>query len=102
VYRASDRVAEARWIERIEAAADELGVSGEARSAAVELFLSEVPEDERSKPAVAAASLYAGTLIAGDERSQAAVADAAGVSRLSVQRRWKPLLEAAGLSAPDW
>lgn len=102
MYRASDRVAEARWIEHIEAAADELGVGDEARSAAVELFLSETPEGERSKPAVAAASLYAGALIAGEGRSQAAVADAAGVSRLSVQNRWKPLLEAAGLTPPDW
>jgi hypothetical protein len=30
------------------------------------------------------------------------VAEAVGVSRLSVQQRWKDLLEEAGLEAPDW
>jgi transcription initiation factor TFIIIB Brf1 subunit/transcription initiation factor TFIIB len=57
---------------------------------------------DRSKRATVAASLYAGALIAGNRRSQSAVADAVGVSRLTVQNRWKDLLEAAGLEPPKW
>ncbi len=29
-------------------------------------------------------------------------AEAVGVSRLAVQQRWKDLLDAAGLDAPEW
>ena len=83
-------------------AADALGLSGEARSTAEDLFLSNVPDADRSKPAVAAAALYAGALVTGEERPQTDVADAMGVSRLSVQQRWKPLLEEAGFRTPSW
>lgn len=83
-------------------AADGLDLGSEARSTAEDLFLSNVPDAERSKPAVAAAALYAGALIAGEERTQTTVADAMDVSRLSVQRRWKPLLEEAGFRTPSW
>ncbi|MFT4921878.1 MAG: DNA-binding Lrp family transcriptional regulator, partial [Haloarculaceae archaeon] len=41
-------------------------------------------------------------LAAGQQRSQSEVADAVGVSRLSVQKRWKEALDAAGLDPPDW
>jgi transcription initiation factor TFIIIB Brf1 subunit/transcription initiation factor TFIIB len=68
----------------------------------VDLFLSHVPDADRSKPAVAAASLYAGALVAGEERSQSAVADAMDVTRLSVQTRWKDLLRDAGFEPPSW
>jgi transcription initiation factor TFIIIB Brf1 subunit/transcription initiation factor TFIIB len=51
---------------------------------------------------VAAASLYAGALIAGEERSQGAVADAMDVTRLSVQNRWKELLQESGFQPPEW
>jgi len=61
-----------------------------------------VPEADRSKRAAVAASLYAGSLVAGDRRSQGAVAEAVGVSRLTVQGRWKDLLDDAGLEPPDW
>lgn len=102
VHRASDRVEQADWLDELREAADELDLSEAARSRAVDLFLSGVPDADRSKPAVVAASLYAGSLLAGEERSQAAVADAVGVSRLSVSHRWKGLLDEAGFEPPSW
>jgi transcription initiation factor TFIIIB Brf1 subunit/transcription initiation factor TFIIB len=102
VHRASDRVEQADWLEELREAADELGLGETARSRAVDLFLSGFPDADRSKPAVIAASLYAGGLLAGEGRSQAAVAAAVGVSRLSVSHRWKGLLEEAGFDPPSW
>jgi transcription initiation factor TFIIIB Brf1 subunit/transcription initiation factor TFIIB len=102
MYRARDRVDEAEWVARLTRAADGLDLGSEARSNAVDLFLSHVPDAERSKPAVAAASLYAGALIAGEERSQGAVASAMDVTRLSVQNRWKTLLADSGFRPPEW
>jgi transcription initiation factor TFIIIB Brf1 subunit/transcription initiation factor TFIIB len=102
VYRARDRVDNEEWLARLDRAADGLGVGSEARSNAADLFLTHVPEADRSKPAVLAASLYAGALVAGEERSQSAVAEAVGVSRLSVQTRWKDLLADAGFDTPTW
>jgi transcription initiation factor TFIIIB Brf1 subunit/transcription initiation factor TFIIB len=102
VYRASDRVENEPWVSRIEEASDRLDLGTEARSNARDLFLAHVPESERSKRAVAAASVYAGALIAGEERSQSAVADAMDVTRLSIQSRWKELLEDAGFRPPSW
>ena len=86
----------------LQAIADRLDLNADARSAARELFLSSVPEQERSKRPALAASVYAGSLVAGDRRSQTAVADAADVSRLSIQQRWKDLLAGAGLEPPTW
>lgn len=103
MYRASDRREHEEWLDNLEAAADELDLESTARSRAVDLFLSSMPvEEERSKQAVMAASLYVGALVSGQERSQRVVADATDVSRLTIQQRWKPLLEDAGLDAPDW
>jgi transcription initiation factor TFIIIB Brf1 subunit/transcription initiation factor TFIIB len=102
VYRASDEVANAEWLAELETAADRLELSTEARSRAADAFLSALPEGERSKRPTMAAALYVGSLVVGEERSQGEVADAADVSRLSVQQRWKDVLEAAGLEAPDW
>ncbi len=102
MYRASDRLQNERWLADLGRAADDLGLESEARSIAEDLFLSTIPEAERSKPAAIAASLYAGGLIAGDRRSQSTVADAVGVTRLTVQQRWKPLLEDAGFEPPTW
>ena len=102
MYRASDRIEQDEWLAEIEAASETLDLGTEARSHAVDLFLSTLPEEERSKRASMAASIYVGALVAGEERSQTAVADAAGVSRLTIQKRWKPLLESVGLEAPDW
>lgn len=94
------------WLAELQQAADRLDLETAARSRAADLFLSTVsdaedPED-RSKRAVAAASLYAGSLIESDQRSQQAVADAIGVSRLTIQQRWKTVLEEAGLQPPSW
>ncbi|MFC4358973.1 transcription initiation factor IIB family protein [Halobium salinum] len=102
MYRAGDRIEHEEWLTELERAGDALSLSSDARSTAADLFLSNVPEAERSKRAVAAASLYAGALIAGDERSQSAVADAMSVTRLSVQQKWKPILEDAGFRPPTW
>lgn len=102
MYRASDEVANEEWLADLRRAADALELSREAKSNAADLFLTNVPEADRSKPAVAAAALYAGALVAGDERSQTAVAEAVGVSRLAVQQRWKDLLADAGFDTPDW
>jgi len=102
MYRARDRVDNEEWVARVTRAADGLELGSEARSNAVDLFLSNVPDEERSKPAVAAASLYAGALIAGEERSQGSVASAMDVTRLSVQNRWKGLLEESGFQPPEW
>lgn len=102
MHRASDQVEHAERIEDLRQTAEELDLGEAARSCAIDLFLANVPPAERSKPAVLAASLYAGALVAGEERSQTAVADAVGVSRLSVQNRWKPILEAAGFDPPSW
>lgn len=102
MYPARDRIEHEAWLDRIEAAAAGLGLGDEARANAVDLFLSDVPDDDRSKPAAAAASLYAGALLAGEQRSQGAVAGAMDVSRPSVQHRWKGRLADAGFDVPDW
>ena len=102
MYRARDRVDNEEWLTRIERAADGLDLGSETRSYAEDLFLSDVPDKDRSKPAVAAASLYAGCLLAGEERSQTEVAEAMDVTRLSVQTRWKDLLRDAGFRPPSW
>ena len=102
MYRASDERKNAEWLADLDAAADRLELGSQARSRAADVFLSSVPEHERSKRARLAAALYVGALAAGEQRSQSAVAEAVGVSRLSVQNRWKGMLEAAGLDAPDW
>jgi transcription initiation factor TFIIIB Brf1 subunit/transcription initiation factor TFIIB len=102
MYRASDEVDNQEWLADLEAAADRLDLGEEARTRGADLFLSTLPDSDRSKRATMAASLYVATLAAGDRRSQGEVADAVGVSRLSVQQRWKELLERTGLDAPDW
>ncbi|MFB6133553.1 MAG: transcription initiation factor IIB family protein [Halanaeroarchaeum sp.] len=102
MYRAGDEVEHREWLAELQSIADRLDLDTAARSTAQELFLSDIPDEERSKRASLAASVYAGALIAGDQRSQIAVADAADVSRLVIQRRWKNLVEAAGLRSPDW
>ncbi|MFB6131771.1 MAG: transcription initiation factor IIB family protein [Halanaeroarchaeum sp.] len=102
MYRAGDEVDQREWLAKLHAAADRLDLDAGARSTAQDLFLSRLPEADRSKPAAMAASLYAGSLIAGDQRSQTAVADAVGVSRLAIQRRWKNVLSEAGMEPPEW
>ena len=102
MYRARDEIEQADWLETLESAADRLDMGTDSRSRARDIFLSTVPEQDRSKPANIAASLYIGGLLTGDQRSQGTVAAAVGVSRLAVQQRWKDQLEAAGLEAPGW
>jgi len=102
VYRASDERDNEEWLTELNEAADRINLGTEARSRAVDLFLSSLPESERSKPATMAAALYVGGLVAGEQRSQRTVAEAVGVSRLAVQGRWKEVLEATGLDPPGW
>jgi len=102
MYRARNALEQREWLAELEQAADRLELGTEARSNARDLFLSTVPEKERSKRAAVAAGLYAGSLIAGDQRSQRAVADAVGVTRLTIQQRWKSLLQEAGFDVPTW
>lgn len=102
VYRASDELDNAEWLAELETAADRLDLSTDARSRARDVFLTTLPDQQRSKRASLAASLYVGTLVAGEERSQSDVADAVGVSRLTIQKRWKRHLEAVDFDAPDW
>jgi len=102
VYRASDEVEHEAWLARLDRAADRLDLGSDARSRAADLFLSELPEADRSKRATLAAALYVGCLVAGERRTQRDVADAVGVSRLTVQGRWKDLMETAGLEPPSW
>ncbi len=102
MYRARDQVENESWLAALDDSAERLDLGGEAKSRAIDLFLSTVPDEDRSKRATVAASLYAGALIAGDRRSQSAVAEATGVSRLTVQKRWKALLAEAGLEPPTW
>ena len=102
MYRAGDEVDHREWMVELNRVADRLELGSAARSTAQDLFLSRLPSEDRSKRAALAASLYAGSLIAGEERSQTAVAEAASVSRLAVQQRWKQLLDDAGLDPPSW
>jgi transcription initiation factor TFIIIB Brf1 subunit/transcription initiation factor TFIIB len=102
VYTARDRLENEKWLEELQQVADGLEMDAETRTVAEDVFLSSVPESDRSKRATLAASLYAAGLVAGDQRSQGDVAEAADVSRITVQGQWKELLEAAGLDAPDW
>ncbi|ADD04089.1 cyclin domain protein [Natrialba magadii ATCC 43099] len=102
MHSARDRLEYEPWLAELEQIADRLKLSQEARSCASELFLMDVPDEDRSKQAVLAASIYAGALIAGEGCTQGAVADAADVSRLAIQTRWKDRLEAAGLEPPRW
>lgn len=102
MYRGSDRVAEQSWLDGLEEAAASLGLETETVSVARDLYLSELPVEDRSKPALLAASCYTASLITGDERSQSAVADAFDVSRIAIQQRWKEILGEAGLSPPGW
>jgi transcription initiation factor TFIIIB Brf1 subunit/transcription initiation factor TFIIB len=102
MYRARDEVENEAWLEDLEAAAERLDLEAAARSRAGDLFLSNLPDDDRSKRAVMAASLYVAGLVEGDRRSQGRVAEEVGVARLTIQQRWKPILEEAGLDAPEW
>ncbi|WP_254544376.1 transcription initiation factor IIB family protein [Halomarina pelagica] len=102
MFRARDQVENEQWLAALDRIGDRLDLGGPARSRAADLFLSTLPESERSKQATLAASVYVGALIEGDRRSQGDVADAAEVSRLTIQKRWKELIEEAGLRRPNW
>ena len=102
MHRASDRLEEEEALSILESRMDGLGLESDVMSIATDLYLSELPLDERSKPPALAASCYTAALISGDERSQSEVATAFEVSRLAVQQRWKTMLTESGFTAPEW
>lgn len=102
MYSARERVEYADWLEELDRIGDRLDLTAETRTCATDLFLSDVPDADRSKRTMLAASIYAASLVAGDGRTQSEIADAADVSRLSIQQHWKDVLERAGLEAPSW
>ncbi|ERG94755.1 transcription initiation factor TFIIIB, Brf1 subunit/transcription initiation factor TFIIB [Haloquadratum walsbyi] len=102
MYSARDQVENESWLEEIRTAAATLNLDEETQTVAEDLFLSQAPDNDRSKQAIAAASLYAGALITGSERSQTTVADTMNVTRLSVQQHWKAVLKTAGFRPPSW
>mgnify|MGYP000070741620 CR=1 FL=1 len=102
MYSARDQVENAEWLDELETIGERLDLDPDARSRAADLFLSNVPDTDRSKRAVLATSLYVAGLVEGDRRSQEVIADAVGVSRLTINQRWKDMLEAQGLDAPGW
>ncbi len=102
MYRAREYVENEEWLAAIDEAGEQLDLSSDATQRAMDLFLSTVPTTDRSKRATVAASLYAGALIAGDRRSQTEIAEVVGVSRLTIQQRWKDLMDEAGLKPPSW
>ncbi|MFB6117780.1 transcription initiation factor IIB family protein [Halosegnis sp.] len=102
MYRASDEVENEEWLATLEGGADRLNLPSETRTRAADLFLSTVPEADRSKQPALAAAVYVASLATGEARSQQDVADAFDVSRLSVQGRWKALMREAGLEPPSW
>ena len=102
MYRARDERDNREWLAELDSAANALDLDPATRDRAADLFLSTAPENDRSKPAALAASVYAAGLIAGDRRSQTAVAETVGVARLTIQNRWRDLLREAGLDPPAW
>ena len=102
MYRASDRIAEGEAIARLTNVATTLELDYETISVAIELYLSSVPVEERSRDAVLAASCYTACLLCDDERSQTVVAEAFGVTRHVILRRWKNMVADLGLEPPRW
>jgi transcription initiation factor TFIIB len=80
--------------------ASELGLSGEVQSRAAEI-LREAAEkgltSGRSPAGTAAAALYLAARMLGERRSQGEVADAAGVTEVTVRSRCRELREGLGL-----
>ena len=102
MHKAKDHVEQSEWISEIDRVAKELNLGARAKSYAVEIYLSDIPEKERSKPAAIATGIYVGSLIAGEERSQQEIAEKMGVARLAIQGRWKETLKTAGFDPPSW
>ncbi len=102
MYRASDRVAERDALDRLDAIGTELGIQDKTTAVAAELYLMHVPVEDRSRDAILAACCYTACLICDEERSQTSIAEAFGVTRHVIQRRWKHLIEEVGLDSPGW
>jgi len=102
VHKAKDHVEQSEWISEIGRVAKELNLSARTKSYAVEIYLSNIPEKDRSKPPAIATWIYVGSVIAGEEWSQQEIAEKMGVARVAIQRRWKETLKTAGFDPPSW
>ncbi|PSP98039.1 transcription initiation factor IIB 2, partial [Halobacteriales archaeon QS_4_70_19] len=84
--------------------ASELDASDETERKAAELI--EVASEEnllsgKSPVGIAAASLYAGSLLTSEGLTQSEVGEVADISEVTIRNRYKDLLEAAGIMGPD-
>jgi transcription initiation factor TFIIB len=80
----------------------ELGLSDELERAARDLLENarhNAVHSGKSPVGLAAAAVYAASLLTNERTTQSAVGDVAGVSEVTIRNRYKELLEAAGTSA---
>lgn len=74
----------------------ELGISGEARTKAIELIKKAQEErltSGRGPTGIAAAAIYIASIMAGERRTQREVAEVAHVTEVTVRNRYKELAE---------
>lgn len=74
----------------------ELGISGEARSKAIEI-IKEAKENKltsgRGPTGIAAAAIYVASVLSGERRTQRDAAEVANVTEVTVRNRYKELVE---------
>ncbi len=70
MYRAGDEVDQREWLAELDRVASRLGLGSSAKTTARDIFLGSLPDEERSKQPVLAASIYAAALIEGDPRDR--------------------------------
>lgn len=90
--------------DEVGAVADALEVSARCeRRAAALADRADLEHDgvNRSPAVVAGAAVYLAALASGDERTQTAVAEAAGVSTVSIRAGYRELAAAEGFDTPD-
>jgi transcription initiation factor TFIIB len=83
-------------IEYVPRFGSELGLSGETQSKAIEILKLAMAKDltsGRAPTGVAAASIYIATVLIGERRTQREIADAAGVTEVTIRNRYKELAE---------
>jgi len=73
-----------------------LGLSGEVQAKAIEILKEAMKKDltsGRGPTGVAAAAIYIACLIVGEKRTQREVAEAAGITEVTIRNRYKELAE---------
>ena len=81
--------------------ANEVGASGEAQGLAAQIILKAKQRHlllGKEPHGVAAAALYLACVICGEDKTQKQIADAAGVTEVTVRNRYKQLSDGLGLS----